>query len=337
MRKFKLSRWRGVWIAVVISVLAVFTLNINNAHALLTGARALHTVWRFEREVLRTTRVGQYYEGLLFKHAQEVEELLSKDPANTKKKFLALGEETIPLLDAYLSGEGDSAIITAESMDALKDILDDLNVAGSRSLQKDIQAEYERFPLDGFVGMSMNEAYDYVLASFAGVLESPMLVEGTDGKWAYYIHKGVYFEYPSNWYVQVVEPKEENENPIVIIPSSENPSQWDAEWVAVGVATNVSPESASTQNFSFNTTGYEILWQESIQLGETNRVEYAARYKMAGAVIAEFYNPEKRIFIDAGVVLFDPLGVQLDDSQGVAKERYEYLFHLIESIKIVEP
>lgn len=336
MKRFKLSWWRGILIAVIVSLLAVFTLNIGTVHAFLTGARALYVVWRFEREVLRTTRVGQYYEGLLFKHAPEVGDLLSKDP-NIKQKFMGLGETTIPLLEAYLNGKGNSAIITAEPINAIKDILDGLNARGSLSLQKDIQTQYERFPLDGFVGMSMNEAYDHVLASFAGSLEEPALVEGTDGKWAYYIYNGVYFEYPSNWYVQVIEIIEENKSAIMVIPSSENPSQWDPEWMVVGVAINVSPEAASTEDFSFNTSGYEILWQQSIQSDGMDGVEYAARYKISGGVIAELYNPEKRIFIDAGVALFDPVGLQLDENREVAKERYEYLFHLIESVRIVQP
>lgn len=337
MRNFKLSWRRGILIAIIVSSFSIFALNIRPVHAMFTGAHAFYTIWRFEREVLRSTRVGQYYEGLLFKHAQEVGLILSQDKPNTTKNFLALGEETLPLLDAYLNGAGNSAIITAESMDILKNILDGLSSAGSPSLQKDIQLEYERFPLDGFVGMSMNEAYDHVLNSFNGVLEQPVLVEGTDGKWAYYIHNGVYFEYPSNWYVQVIETKEENENPIMIFPSSENPSQWDVEWLVVGVATNVSPEAAFTQNFSFNTSGYEILWENAIHSDGMSGVEYAAKYKISGAVVAELYNPERKIFIDAGVVLFDPVGFQLDDNQAVAREQYEYLFHLIESVKIVEP
>lgn len=337
MRSFRLFWRRGILITIIVFALTFFVLNIDTAHAMFVGTRTLYTIWRFERDVLRTTRVGQYYEGLIFKHSPEAGELLLKDITSTKEKFMVLGETAIPLLEAYLNGKGDSAIITAESINALKDILIGLNTAGSPSLQKDIQAEYERFPLDSFVGMSMNDAYDHVLVGFVGVLEPPALVEGTNGKWAYYIYDGVYFEYPSNWYVQVIERNEENEKSIMIIPSSENPSLWDVEWIVVGVATNISLEAASTENFSFNTSGYDILWQESIRVDGVNGIEYAARHKISGAVVAELYDPEKRIFIDAGVVLFDPIGFHLDDDRKVAGERYEYLFHLIESINIIRP
>lgn len=336
MRRFKLSWWRGILITIIVSVLAVFVPNIGTARAMLTGARALYTVWRFEREVLRSSRVGQYYEGLIFKHAPEIGDLLSKDP-NSKKKFMALGETTIPLLETYLNGNGDSAMITAESINILRDILDELNVTGSPSLQKDIQIEYERFPLDSFVGMTMNEAYVYVLVSFDGELGEPALVEGTDGKWAYYIYNGVYFEYPSNWYVQIIEINKENKSIIIIIPSSENPSQWDAEWVVLGVATTVPPEAAFKGNFSFNTSGYELLWKQPIQSGGMDGIEYVTQYKMAGLVAAELYNPEKMMFIDTGVVLFDPFGIQFDSAPEAVKEHYEYFFHLVDSVKIVQP
>lgn len=326
---------RGILILMIVSLIALLFPNLGTVHALFTGARGGYAIWRFEREVLRSTRVGQYYEGLIFKHAPEVGDLLSKDP-DSRKKFMVLGETTLPLLEAFMNGDGDSAIITVESINSIKDILNSLNIAASPSLQKDIQAEYERFPLDNFVGMSMNEAYDHVLDSFAEVLEQPTLVEGTNGKWAYYIYNGVYFEYPSNWYVQVIERNEENESSIMIIPSSENPSSWDVEWLVVGVATDVSLEKASTENFSFNTSGYDILWQESIRVDDINGIEYAARQKITGALVAELYDPEKRIFIDAGVALFGPTGFYLDDRKA-AGERYEYVFHLIESINIVEP
>jgi len=336
MGRFKFSWRRGILIVIIVSVFAVFFPTVSTAHALLTGARALYTVWRFEREVLRTSRVGQYYEGLIFKHAPELGELLSEDP-NSKEKFMVLGETTIPLLEAYLNGQGDSAIITAKSINVLKDILDGLNVAGSPSLQKDIQMEYERFPLDHFVGMSMNDAYAYVLVNFGETLEEPALVVGTDGKWAYYIYNGVYFEYPSNWYVQAVETNRKDRSDVIVIPSSENPSQWDGEWIVVGVYTNVPPDKAFTGNFSFNTSGYELLWKQPIQASGMEGVEYVAKYKIAGLVAAELYNPEKMMFVDAGVALLDPFGLQIDNSSEVVKERYEYLFHLVESVKIMRP
>jgi len=336
MKRFRFSWLRGIFVTIIVFGLVLLVPNIGNVRAMLTSAHELYTVWRFEREVLRDTRVGQYYEGLIFKHAKEAVELLLKDP-NGEEKFNTFRDTTIPLLDAYMNGQGDSTIITAESMNAFKDILDELSVAGGSSMQKDIQMEYERFPLDRFVGMNMNEAYIHVLDSFAGVLDEPVYVEGTDGKWASYIYDGVYFEYPGNWYVQILEINKEDKSAIIIIPSSENPSHWDGEWIIIGIATNVSPEAAFNGGFSFNTNGYDLLWKKSIQVNEVDGVEYAAQYRMAALIAAELYNSEKSMFVDAGVILFDPLGIQLDDTLEIMQERYEYFFHLVNSVRIIQP
>jgi|GEM_PF-3354531 len=336
-KKNKRSIWRNILLISVFLILSVFVLNIDTVSALVKGARAGLVIWRFEREVLRATRVGQYYEGLIFKHAQEAGEILSKNTEDTNQKFSILGEVAIPLLEDYLNGNGDSAIITAEAMKALDDILKVLFTNGSPSLKNDINIQYERFPLSNFVGMSMNEAYDHVLSTASLLIEEPLLVEGTNEKWAYYVYKGIYFEYPSNWYVQIIDRIEENENSIMIIPSSENPDEWDAEWIAIGIATNVSFEDTITHNFTFNTSGYEILWQKTIKIDGMDGTKFAARHKISGAVIGEVYNSEKKIFIEAGVALFDPFGFQLSDDYEVAKKRYEYIFHLIESLQTIEP
>ncbi|MFN8387030.1 MAG: hypothetical protein U0V48_06355 [Anaerolineales bacterium] len=337
MKKFKISRRRGILIIVIVLALTLLAPNIGSVRAVLTGTHAFYVVWRFEREVLRDSRVGQYYEGLIIKHAKEGLTLLIQDPSG-EEKFNAFRDSAVPLLDGYLKGQGDSVFVTAEAIDAFKDILNIWITQGGSSLQKDIQAEYERFPLDHFVGMNMNEAYAYVLGNFTGVLEEPDLVEGTDGKWAYYIYNNVYFEYPSNWYVQVLEINKENKSTIIIIPSSENPDQWDAEWLIVGVAANVPLEAAFNGDYnSFNTDGYNQLWREPIQVGNLNGFEYAAQYKIAAVIAAELYQPEHLMLVDAGVILLDPLGAQLTSDREVVKERYEYFYHLVNSLKISQP
>jgi len=274
MKYFKLTWRRGIVVAFIVVLLTFFISNVGTVRAVWAGARALHVISRFEKEVLRTTRVGQYYEGLIFKHMPEASRLLFQDPQNTEK-ITALSDAALPSLEAYLNGKGDSAIITAEQMSLLKDILDDLSVTGSPSLQTDIQKEYERFPLERFVGMSMNEAYLYVMTHFTEQIPTPALVAGTDGKWAYYIHNGIYFEYPGNWYVQIMELDEQDRSNLIIIPASENPSQWDAEWVVIDVISNVSPESAFTNQFTFYFTEDEISWKRPLQVGDLSGFRYA--------------------------------------------------------------
>lgn len=334
---YKRSIWHIVLAISFVFIMSVFFLNIDNVSALVKGARAGLVIWRFEREVLRTTRVGQYYEGLLFKHAQESGEIFLKNREDTNQKFSTLGETTIPLLEDFLNGKGDSAIISAEAITALDEVLKNLLTNGSPSLKKDIQTQYELFPLSNFIGMNMNEAYAHVLSTGSLAIEEPFLVEGTNGQWAYYIYKGIYFEYPSNWYVQPIERTEGNENSIMIIPSSENPSEWDAEWIAIGITTDVSFEDTTTQNFTFNTSGYEVLWQKTVKIDGIDGTEFAARHKISGAVIGEVYYSEKNIFVETGVALFDPFGFQLSDNYEIAQKRYEYIFHLIESLRIIEP
>lgn len=332
MNRIKFTLRRGILVALIVVLLAFLIPNVGTVRAAFAGARTLYALWRFEREVLRATPIGQYYEGLIFKHTFEAAELISKDP-EAKEKLIALGEETIPLLEAYLNGNGDSTIITAESMNSLKALLDGLMAAGSPSLQADLQAEYERFPLENFIGMSMNDAYLHVLTHFDKELPEPALVLGADGKWAYYIYNGVYFEYPSNWYVQVMDFPQKEQSAIIVIPASENPSQWDAEWIMVSTDQNVSPESMKSRAHLIEQGN--MLWEQPIQVNGMAGNASAVEPGIFIYVQAYLYNAEKKVYTAAGVPLWSSF-IQFDSDPESIQERYEYLFHLIESVRILQ-
>jgi hypothetical protein len=148
--------------------------------------------------------------------------------------FWQVVEKFTPGLEAMLDGKGDTVKITEDQVQSLRKALDWLSANGSEFLRSDISAELGRFPLKQFVGMTMNEALNYLNANVPPIpapqpmptpvvtstpaptstdqcvagydpdcLAGPNLVPGMDGQLAYYVLNGVYFEYPSNWRVEL--------------------------------------------------------------------------------------------------------------------------------------
>lgn len=65
----------------------------------------------------------------------------------------------VPDLQALLDGQGGSALITADQVEAVEDFLAHLSSVASPELQAVIGAELARLPpLDDFIGLSMAEA-----------------------------------------------------------------------------------------------------------------------------------------------------------------------------------
>lgn len=227
------STKRRLWIIITLAALVVL------ADAIFSQAKPVgaslgydHVLDVWERawnEILQYTPAGQYYEALLLKHSDEIQALTGNDPVHIMGLW-QVAERFVPGMEALLDGKGDTVQITEEQVHALKDEIDWLASAGSPSLRTDIEIELQQFPLEQFIGMTMNEALDYLNANVPPVptpeptpintppptsvnqcvagydpdcLAGPTLVPNSDGEWAYYVLNGVYFEYPSHWRVEL--------------------------------------------------------------------------------------------------------------------------------------
>ncbi len=125
--------------------------------------------------VLANTEIGQHYTNLYYSHDPEIQSLLAVDP-DLKTEAVATLKLWEPNLWALVLGQGDSAVITAEQVNAVDSFLTNLAAVASSQLQEDIAAERSRLPLPGeFVGKTMAEARGITVGygTFLPVINKP--------------------------------------------------------------------------------------------------------------------------------------------------------------------
>jgi hypothetical protein len=230
MKKIRKRRFWMMGIALVPVILgALFFLRLYPVIAMFGDEHVSEVLFHVWVDVLPTSKSGSYYRALASTHALEYNQLLIDHPEHvidTENTILIF----VPVLEALPGDTGESARITEEQINALQAELDWLSFFAGPSFQKDIERETQRFPLKNFIGMTMYEAIDFMDSNWpaeltagsvllptapmitvtptplicragpsADCLNSPSMVADSDGKWAYYVIDGVYFEYPSEW------------------------------------------------------------------------------------------------------------------------------------------
>ncbi|KAF0106782.1 MAG: hypothetical protein FD146_2374 [Anaerolineaceae bacterium] len=315
----------------LLAPLLVFGLGkVEYARALFSNMHAANILLRVEREIMQKSPAGQYYESMFWKHNDEIMQIMSAHPER-EDDFLRVARSFIPGLEALLNGEGDTVEITAGQVSDLKALLDWLASVGSPSLKEDIEREQARFPLDLFVGMSMDEALEYITTHWE--YESsvpPMLVPDSNGEWAYTMLNGVYLEYPASYSMQqsVSFP-----DMVYFIPSPNVPEAWDAAVIKVHIW-SLPPEQRDLFGPARFGPADDLAWQNEIVSGDFTGVQFLFENEnIACAYFGAFlYNKQTQTAIDIWI-LAEPIRIQeFENFQDVINQKYPYLQHLIEKI-----
>lgn len=322
---------RGIAVASI--VLALLITNFQPVQGMIVDMHILISLWRFEKEVLQRSPVGQYFEGLAWVHIFEAIRIVNEHPEH-EDEIQALAYLTLPHLDALLNGKGNTATITVEQIKAVKAEVNWWMTVANPSFQSDIQKTLELYPLDQFTGMTMDEALDYVNSHFAETREEPKIVDGTDGKWAYYNYRGVYFEYPSSWYVQTKE--DGYYGNLFIIPSTESSSQWNT-----GVTVFEAWEILSAPNQPFDLHReidyIDVKWEEPVTVDGMEGYYFIydpTKTGLFGVLESILYDEEKNTKVRITALLINPKGMFFGIDGNDIRKKYEYLFHITESVRM---
>lgn len=312
-------------------------MQFDSVQATFNNMHAGMVMLRVEREIMQKMPAGQYYESLFWKHNDEIMQISFNHPEN-EEEFWRVTRLFIPGLEALLDGEGDTVQITSEQVESLKAELSWFASVGSPALREDIEKEQQRFPLDIFVGMSMNEALDFINSSWTpDPALQQFLVPDSDGKWAYYIHdKGVYLEYPSSYSLQVSGSEKDF---IYFIPSTGVPEQWNPCVMKVRIW-NVPEAEKDTASSRSRYSPESIVWENSIQGPEFQGVEFiSSRPSMPVMNFHAFqYNRENQLAVDIWVFVTENPQVPDDfDYSVMINQRYEYFQHMVDSIHMQMP
>jgi hypothetical protein len=203
----------------------------------------------------------------------------------------------------------------------------------SPALQSDIQSTLELYPPDRFVGMSMGEAVDYVNSRFAETREEPKLVKGTNGEWAYSIYSGVYFEYPSSWYVKVYE-SPYGDGYVRLIPSTDSQEDWNTG-VTTFEAWEIS-DPARPFDLHREIDYVNAKWEQAVRIDGREGYYFSydpSRTGLFRKLESILYDPGRNIKVRVTVMVFSPDEVFFDSNAEEARQKYEYLFHITESVR----
>jgi hypothetical protein len=326
-----------VGIFVVLSIL--LATHANAVRAAISGVYAFEVYVRVQTEIMQKTPAGQYYEALFWKHNDELMQIMDAHPEHVEPFAEAL-VLFVPELDALLNGDGDHVYVRLEHVESFKAELDWFASMGSSSLKEDIERERQRFPLDAMVGMTMNEALAFVNSNWTpNPMEEKSLVPDSDGEWAYYVHNGVYLEYPRQYTIQIVESKK---NYLYLLPSEPMPEQWHPFVMKVKVWEVPLDENTDIHTW-YSQSG--ILWEAPIQSADFQGVEFLQVERRQEDLDqsemdmhAFLYNPQSRLAVDIWIFTFELLPQEtVIDYRQLVNERYEYFQHMVDRLRIQKP
>jgi hypothetical protein len=357
----KTSKRRNWWIVVAGIVMALMLVWFSPLRrpvvALYDMQHSIDVFLRFHSETLEKTAAGLYYSDLMMEHGYEQYEILQAHPEHFDE-FWHVVELFTPGIEALTDGQGDTVLITEEHINSLKKEWEWESQFASDSMREDIEKELQRFPLETFIGMTFSEVWDSVNANFSPdlALTTPtprpvvtpvclvgidsaclsMPVVGTDGQWAHYTWKGIYFEYPADWRVE----DSDGHYYLNLIPAPDSPEAQDVLVIHLSVW-GVSEESGKDNPlFPFNDEKYQIHWQKTVPLVDLAGEEFLWEYTSIDEYIyleARFYEPEARQLIELLMWFYkDKMNPSIYDPEKVA-EQYPNYQHLMESLQYQTP
>lgn len=324
-----------LWIIVVVllGILSVLLMQVNSVRATFSDMHSAMILLRLETEVMQKTPAGRYYESLFWKHNDEIVEITNVYPEHMVE-FSRVTRMFIPEFEALLNGKGDTAYITSEHIENLKAELAWFASVASPALREDIQRELQRFPLDQFVGMTMSEAQDFVNSGWTpDPLIEKSIVPNSDGEWAYYVHNGVYFEYPSSYNLQVSGSQEDS---IYLIPSTNTPEYWNPCVIRVLIS-SVSPAEKDRHNPRSWYLPEHVLWEAEVQNAQFPGIYFAGivpDYPVSHLKSFQ-YSEINQLAVRMTVYVYkNSETTQPLDYSAVLNQRYEYFQHMMESLRL---
>ena len=315
----------------------------NSVIALYNTAHAVEVFLRFDAEILQKSPAGQYYRNLLMKHGEEQYQIVNDHPEHLDE-FWKVVEMFVPGVEALVNGEGDTVRITREQMDRLRDEWEWESQFASPSFRGAVEMELKRLPLEKFVGMTMNEAWNFVKTKWASApeIENSMPgcnlspdsycvklapVENPNGEFSYYIFNRIYFEVPNAW--KVLDGGFANDYRfLLIIPSPDSLESQHLQYINIYGGDNI---AKAKQELGMYMNGV-AAWEQSISTPDFEGVEFITKGDIALLNVVLFNEEETLV---AGIFTPIPLKTaSLAEDIAMIKKIFPNLQRIIESIRI---
>jgi hypothetical protein len=353
----KRSRWMIIF-AILLTFLAIFLTQVDSVQATLDDMHAATVLARVDAEILQKTPMGQYYRALLLKHADELVWIMDSHPEH-EEVVLHVIRLFIPDLEVLLDGKGDKVYISSEHVESAKTELDWFASMGSPALRDDIRKEEQRLPLDNFVGMTMSDALKLINSRWTpdmapqqtsapdSVVQSAptpelvidkTLVPGSNGKWAYYVRDGIYFEYPTSYYLRLT--KGPSIDTISFIPSAGVPGKWDPYTITVDIL-NVPVAEKDRLRSDYWYQAESIIWAKPIQNDTFEGIEFISKPVPNASIFyldVVQYSQENQLALHISMFVNESLPVSGGfDYLAMINQRYEYFQHMVDHLCMQTP
>lgn len=355
----KRSRWVIVF-GILLSSLALLATRISTVRATFDVGHAVQVYLRVEAELMPKTPAGRHYVDLYYKHLCEIFQIIDAHPEHNETLVQAF-VLFAPELEALLDGEGDRVYISSQHVTSLQAELDWFASRGSQALREDIQKERQLLSLDQFVDMTMNQAWEYInskwtpdmvvqpaatgipVATATPITHNRIteaqtkwvtdhnIVPGSNGKWAYYLHNGVYFEYPASYHIYV-SPNS------LHFTTPQNVVNWnDPTSITVDILT-VDKKDKLTPSAWFSTAPRNVVWQRTLPGREFEGTEYilVAPIRENDVICtlgALLYNQENELGLHIQVKGITPS----TEDFALLSQEYEYFHHMMDNVRIQRP
>jgi len=346
MKLGKRSRWMILFVN-LLTALGIFLVRVGPVQGDLPemDMHAVEVMVRVWNEVMPTTPAGQYYQSLAGQHTEEAFQLMMAHPERFEE-FWRVADMFIPGLEALVNGKDHPVRITTEQVERLNAQLNWYASLGSQALREDIQREQQRLPLDHFVGMTVSEAWEFINSHWTPdmvVQPTPtpeitpptpelvidqVLVPESNGRWAYYVHDGVYLEYPANYHIQLLQ------GSIFFTQAVDLSEGWGPSSIIVDIwQLPLANKEMFTPTYLY--APKEVLWERNIRGEVFEGAEYISRLKDDSVLIlgTMLYNQKNQIGVHIHVN-----GIPLQEEDfALLGQRYENFKHMVDHIRIQIP
>jgi len=249
-----------------------------------------------------------------------------------------------------MDGKGETVTITAEQVDALAERVDWLASVAEDPVRSDVLRERERFPLEMFVGLTMQEAWDYVNANWqpnspeeqalsefsspSPMIPAPDSLVGL----SQYSLSGISIDYPENWSVRPADPEADgNVSAVFFDPPADSAYDPQVDVITLRVW-NLLPEERGTLDPSLSEPagdGYTVLWQEERTIGNLQGMTYVWGNLDETAILsARFYAEEQQRALQLSVKIKNPAELKVFGFRYTLGTHYFHFDRMLSSLKI---
>jgi hypothetical protein len=347
-----IRRKRIVTLSVIIVIVVGLSFLFTNrkVRAVFDNAHYLYVLYRVENELLMSSPAGRYYRALFWKSNDELIRIAYQYPENNAVLF-SVADTYMPAMEALVNGQGDKITLNAEQVAAAQAEFEWLASVAEPPLQQDIQGELARFQMQTFVGMTAQQAWDYINANWVPrtpeeqamselTTQSPPTPDYDAIKLEYTVDGNVGFFYPVGWELTSPDPGMDPANRTIFIdpPGADTSGRPSIDRITLHVWPLPAEEQGSLEAASSypQESGYTVLWREDLLINDLHGTRYVWGKPGDNAILyARLYSETEQVAIQLFVRIKNPDDLKVFGYRYTLGTEYVAFERILSGIRVV--